>query len=117
MEKKFIVPVSSMLIGLAVWIIFLVVVGSNKPALWAELLFGVLVGGIILFSAFSCRKAGGAPVANLFRAILLFVMAVITYWLIGIGMAVVLIVASISTGTLVLKAKKSETGAGSEPNS
>ena len=51
MEKKFILPASTMLGGIAVWLILFFAVNWELAELWQELLLGILVGGLIVFSA------------------------------------------------------------------
>ena len=103
MEKKFIVPASTMLGGILVWVIFLISNGSENSNIWSQLLIGLATGGLILFSGIRCHKVGGPRGGNVFRAVLLLVLAVLSYFLFGFGLAGVLFLASILTGLLVFK--------------
>jgi uncharacterized membrane protein len=106
MEKKYILPASTLFAGIIIWIIFLIVYPNENNAQMREVLIGIVTGGIIFFSAFTCRRAGGPKGGNIFRASLMFVMAVISYWLIGITAAIILLAAS--AAIILLLAGKSE---------
>ncbi len=103
MEKKYIVPASTLIAGILIWVIFLIVYSKDEVTLLSEVLLGVISGGLLLFSAFRCRKVGGPKGGNIFRASLLLIMAILTYRLIGINAAVLLLAASIAVLFLVLK--------------
>ena len=103
MEKKFILPASTLITGIIVWVIFLIVYTSDNIMQMTEVIIGIITGGIILFSAFTCRRAGGPRSANIFRASVLFVMAVLSFWLIGIIAAILILVASIGIVFIILR--------------
>ncbi len=101
MERKYIIPASTMISGLFLWIIFLVFYNSDEVMPRTEILIGLISGGLILFSAFRCRAVGGPPEGNIFRASLLFVMTVLSFWLIGSTSALILLAGSAATLLLV----------------
>ena len=94
MEKKYILPASTLFTGIIVWVIFLIVYSGDNIMQITEVLIGLVTGVIIFFSAFTCRRAGGPKSANIFRASLLFVMAVLSFWLIGMIAAILILAAS-----------------------
>jgi len=101
MEKKFIVPATTMLAGIIVWVMLLLVNSPGGNAPWMELLLGITAGGFIYFSAVRCKKAGGPRGGNIFRTILLLAFAVLSYLFIGTASAVVLLIAGIVTSLLI----------------
>lgn len=103
MEKKYIIPASTLIAGILIWGIFLMVYSKDEVTLLSEVLLGLISGGLLLFSAYRCRKVGGPKGGNIFRASLLLIMAVLTYWLIGTNAAVLILAASIAVLFLVLK--------------
>ena len=103
MEKKIIVPASTMLAGIIIWIIFLLINGTEGSALWMELTIGIVSGGFIFFSGFRCHKVGGPRSGNIFRSVLLLVLAVLSYLLIGVTTSLVLLIAGIVTSLLIFK--------------
>lgn len=103
MEKKYIVPASTMLAGILVWVIFLIVYPQEQITSIAEASIAIICGGLIIFSAVRCRRVGGPKAGNFFRTGLLIVMAVITYWLIGMKAAIILLAASLVVLMLALK--------------
>jgi len=103
MEKKYIIPASTMISGLILWIIFLIVYSKDDAALQTEILIGLISGGLILFSAFRCRAVGGPREGNIFRASLLFIMTVLSFWLIGSTSAIIFLAGSAATLLLVFK--------------
>jgi len=106
MEKKFILPASTFLGGIIVWLLFFFFVGTGKNILWIELLSGIVIGGLIIFSAFSCKRADGPKSGNLFRSGVLLVLAILTYWKIGIVSAIVLLLVCISVFLIALYTKQ-----------
>lgn len=103
MEKKFIVPASAMLAGLIIWIGFLLINGTSGSTFLLELIIAIVSGGLIFFSGYRCYKIGGPRAGNIFRSALLLVLAVLSYFLIGITSSVVLLAASIATSLLIFK--------------
>ena len=103
MEKKYILPASTLFAGIILWIIFLVVYSGDSILQMTEVLIGIVTGGIILFSAFTCRRAGGPKAANIFRTSLLFVMAVLSFWLIGMIAAILILAASLIILPMIIK--------------
>jgi hypothetical protein len=103
MEKKFIVPASTMLAGLIIWVGFLLISGTGGSALWLEFIIAIVSGGLIFFSGYRCYKIGGPRTGNIFRSALLLVLAVLSYFLIGITASFVMLAASIATSLLIFK--------------
>jgi len=106
MEKKFVVPGFSFLAGLAVWITFFVIYlsGNLLQGLWLTSGLCLIAGGIVLFSGLRCKKAGGPRMGSIIRACVLLVLALLTYWKVGVVEAGILLVAAILLVTLTLAA-------------
>jgi hypothetical protein len=103
MEKRFIVPAVTMLVGLIVWILFLlmnIMEWSVNLSLGIEIAIGLAVGGLVVFSGVRCLRVGGPRAGIYFRSGLLFLLAVLTYWKIGMEAAVVLLIAAIAAGSV-----------------
>ncbi len=102
MEKRFVIPAVSFIAGVLIWIAFYVLnlVGSwvQRLAPWLEVASCLLVGGLILFSAVRCYRAGGPRVGSIIRAAVLLLMAILTIWKVGNIAASVLLLAAILTG-------------------
>jgi len=106
MEKKYILPASTLVAGILIWVVFLIVY-KDKITSISEVSVGLITCGLLIFSALRCRKVGGPKAGNIFRASLLFIMAVLTYWLIeGMTSAIMLLAASVVV--LFLALNKSE---------
>ncbi len=103
MEKKYIIPASTLFAGIIVWVIFLILYTKDEMTFLSEVLLGLITGGLLVFSAFRCRRVGGPKGGNIFRASLLFLMAILTFWLVGITAAILLLAASIVILFVVLK--------------
>lgn len=96
MEKKFILPGTTMLVGIAIWIAFLIIAGTNgEPSARMQVMQGLIVGGLFIFSALRCHHVGGPRVGSLVRAIVLLVLAVASYLKIGLLTAALLLIAAI----------------------
>ena len=108
MEKRFIVPASTFLGGIAVWLVLFFIFKSQALDLWQELIFGVITGGLIIFSAFSCKRAGGPKAGNLFRAGILLVLGIFTYFYIGIVSAIIILASIITVLLVALNTKQPE---------
>ena len=83
-----------MLGGILVWVIFLISNGTEISNIWSELLIGLATGGLIFISGFSCVMVGGLSAGIIFRAALLLTLAVLSYFLFGIMLAVILLIAA-----------------------
>ena len=103
MEKKYIIPASTLIAGILIWVIFLLVKSKAEITFISEVSMGIITGGLLVFSAFRCRRVGGPKGGNIFRASLLFIMAGITFWLIGITAAILLLAGSLVILLLVLR--------------
>lgn len=106
MEKKFILPATTFLAGIIIWLYFFFFIGSDKPVAWIELTFGIVIGGLIVISAFTCRRAEGPKSGNIFRSGILLVMGVLTFWKLGISAAIILLAASVITLLIALNTRQ-----------
>jgi hypothetical protein len=105
MKNKFFIPASTMLASLLVWVAFLILHGQS---LWLGLGLCLASGGLMVFSAFSCRHVRGPRIGNFIRTGLLVIMTAITCWRAGIVETVVLALAAIVTGVLSLMGTKQQ---------
>lgn len=108
MEKRYVVPAVTFLAGLLIWIIFFVftiLYWKSQMPLWASLIIGMLPGGLILFSGARCRQVGGPKIGTSVRAGVLFVLAIFTWWKIGMIAAGILFASAVVTGLLALDSK------------
>ena len=106
MERKFIIPATTFLAGIIIWLYFFFFVASDQPVVWIELTFGIVIGGLIVISAFACRRAEGPKFGNIFRSGILLVMGVLTFWKIGISAAIILLAAAVFTLLIALNTKQ-----------
>ena len=106
MERKFIVPATTFLAGIIVWLYFFFFVVLDQSVVWIELIFGIVIVGLIVISALACRRAGGPKSGNIFRSGILLVMGVLTFWKIGISAAIILVAAAVFTLLIALNTKQ-----------
>lgn len=106
MERKFILPATTFLAGIIIWLYFFFFGGTDQPVVWVDLTFGILIGGLIVISAFACRRAEGPKSGNIFRSGILLIMALLTFWKIGISAAIILFSASVITLLIALNTKQ-----------
>ena len=106
MERKFIVPATTFLAGIIIWLYFFFFVELDQSIVWIELTFGIVIGGLIVISAFACRRASGPKSGNIFRSGILMVMGVLTFWKIGISVAIILLAAAVFTLLIALNTKQ-----------
>ena len=111
MEKKFILPAATFLAGIIIWLYFFFFTESDKSVVWIELIFGIIIGGLIVISAFACRRAEGPKSGNIFRSGILLIMSLLTFWKIGISAAIILLTASVITLLIALNTKKLKSSA------
>jgi hypothetical protein len=71
MEKKFILPAFTMIGGIIVWLVLLLIHGSENFSFLMELLLSLAAGFLIWFSAVRCRMADGPREGNIIRTIIL----------------------------------------------
>ena len=106
MERKFVFPAVTMLVGLASWIVLFVLFGfeTGEAASSPLMVIGLAVAaaGLIFISGFSCRQVGGPRAGLFFRSGILLLMAILTWWKIGILTAGLLLAASLAMGVLAL---------------
>ena len=112
MEKRFIVPASTFLGGIIVWLILFFLFLSENLAVWQELLIGIITGGLIVVSAYRCKRAKGPKTGNLFRAGILLILTIFTFWKIGIIAAIVLVASAAFTLIIALGTNRQKAGAG-----
>jgi hypothetical protein len=105
MKNKFFLPASTMLISILVWIVFLIL-HPDKLSLWLGLALCLAAGGLMVFSALSCRHVRGPRIGNFIRTGLLVIMTAITGWRGGFTETVVLALAAIVTSVLALMGTK-----------
>ncbi|HSG27370.1 MAG TPA: hypothetical protein VLA34_02730 [Candidatus Krumholzibacterium sp.] len=103
MEKKFIVPAVTFLIALAGWIAFIImyvkgawIVGMSP---WSEIVLCLVFSGLMVFSGTRCRQVGGPRYGVIIRASVLAVMAIFTFWKVGIIAGIALLAGAIIAGT------------------
>jgi hypothetical protein len=106
MERKFILPASTFLAGIIIWLYFFFFAGADQFVVWMELIFGFVIGGLIVISAFTCRRAEGPKSGNIFRSGILLIMALLTFWKIGISAAIILLAAAVITLLIALNTKQ-----------
>lgn len=96
MEKKFLVPAASFITAVLLWTALFVVYLSGsltqEPELWLKAAISAVVGGLILFSGIRCYRAGGPKMGSIVRAMVLLVLALLTFWKSGPLEAAVLLV-------------------------
>ncbi len=104
MEKEYVVPATTFLSGLAIWLLLLILheTGVLMNTMGMQLATGLLTGGLLVFSGYRCRKALGPRVGNVIRAGVLIVMALISFWRIGDLAAGLLLASSIPTAIFAL---------------
>jgi hypothetical protein len=105
MKNKFFLPASTMLASLIVWVVFLIL-HPDKQSLWLGAGLCLASGGLMVFSAFSCRHMRGPRIGNFIRTGLLVIMAAITCWRAGIVETALLALAAIVTSVLALMGTK-----------
>ncbi len=102
MERRFVVPAVSFLAPVLIWVAFFVLVLTGNwvqgRAQWPGVAISLVVGGLVLFSAMRCQQAGGPRVGSIARAVALLLMALLSFWKVGIIEACVLLVAALVTG-------------------
>jgi hypothetical protein len=104
MKNKFFLPASSMLASLLVWIIFLIF--HKGQSQWFGTGLCLAAGGLMVFSAFSCRHVRGPRIGNFIRTGLLVIMTAVTGWRGGIVETVVLAMAAVAVGVVALMGTK-----------
>jgi hypothetical protein len=108
MDRKFIIPISSMLLGLGVWLTYFVARKfSSAVRDWpprAELAVALVTGALIVFSGFTCLMARGPAVGQVVRAGLLLILAGLTYWKVGAQAAAVLLFGALVLAVLAVVA-------------
>ncbi|HSD63400.1 MAG TPA: hypothetical protein VLB50_06360 [Ignavibacteriaceae bacterium] len=106
MERKYIVPAITLIAGVLIWVFFLLFYSRDEITPASEVSLGIITGGLLVFSAYRCRRVGGPKGGNIFRASLLFIVAVLSFWMIGITSAILMLGAA--AVILFLALKKSE---------
>jgi hypothetical protein len=110
MDKKYFVPVATMLAGVLVGVVFVILRETsglvNDKSLWTGAGFCLATGGFMVFSGLRCRQVGGPRVGNIVRTVLLIITAGITCLRAGIFGAGILAAAAIVTGVFFLTGSK-----------
>ena len=100
MDEKFKVPATTFLAGFFLWLIFIILGGIfdivNGLSVWVDFIVSLIAGGFIVYSAFSCRAKGGPRVGSIVRLSVLIVMSGVSYWLLGLWPATMLLIAALS---------------------
>jgi len=111
MEKKFIVPAVFFLGPVFIWIAAVVGYGSWF-ALSAPFSLGLffLLGALILFSGIRCLRAGGPRMGNVIRSSVLLVLAVITWWRVGVLSGSAMLLSAVVLGCVAVLGKYSAQG-------
>ena len=95
-----------MIVGILVWVAFLVLCETGKIIIeqskYLGAGFGLVVAGLLVYSGFSCRQEGGPRLGNIVRTIMLIIMAAITYWRIDVIPAALLAAGAIFTTIFAL---------------
>ena len=106
MEKRFVVPAVSFIAAVLIWVAFFVlsVMSSwvQELAPWQKVALCLVVSGLILFSGVRCHQVGGPRVGGIVRSVVLLLMALFTFWKVGIVAACVLLAAAIILGSRTL---------------
>ncbi|MBU8920409.1 MAG: hypothetical protein KOO63_00985 [Bacteroidales bacterium] len=101
MKSKFFIPAATVIVGVLVWVAFLLLCEKGKIAIeqlkYLGVGFSLVVAGLMVYSGFSCRQVGGPRYGNIIRTAMLIIMAAITYWRIDIIPAVLLAAGTIFT--------------------
>jgi len=101
LKPKLIVPAVSFLSGLILWIGFLLWGNPETPELqWLGSIFCLLIAGVFYFSAVQCRIATGGRKGNIVRAILLLLMAIVTYFQSALYGSIILGIAALVIGMM-----------------
>lgn len=110
MKNKFFIPASTMLASLLIWAVFLILhekgVKLYGQSLWLDAGLCLVVAGLMVLSAFSCRHVRGPRIGNFIRTGLLVILAAITCWRAGIAETILLAIAAIVVGVMALMGTK-----------
>jgi hypothetical protein len=84
MDKKYVFPVTTMLIGLGLWIVLVVLrlVGFGPAMGWLASAMCIASGSLILISGVACVSAGGPIVGVLVRLAVLLGLAAYAHWVV-----------------------------------
>jgi hypothetical protein len=104
MEKRFVIPAVTFIAAVLIWIALAILHGMNilpsEYAPWPEALFCLVTAVLMFISSARCRQIGGPRGGIIFRSLMLLLLAVYTFWKIGVIAACVLLVAAIASGAL-----------------
>lgn len=88
MKNRFFVPAVTFITALISWVIFFVAhlmdASVQEWAPWVTIFLSLGVGSLMLLSAVSCHKAGGPRVGGFVRSSMLLIMALLTFWKVGV---------------------------------
>jgi hypothetical protein len=110
MDKKFYLPIATMLAGILVWVVFLILheTGLDMHEHTLRMAAGLCLAaaGLIVFSGIRCRQVDGPRVGNVVRTGLLIIFAAITWWRAGIVIAGLPALGAVVTGILAIMGKR-----------
>lgn len=104
MEKKFVAPASTFLVGIGLWVA-LIILRLTKAGLvtrwpWLGTAACIAAGILVLVAGFLCLLAGGPPVGQLVRLVVLIGLGVYSYF--EVGRTAWTVVAIAAAGAVVL---------------
>ena len=87
MDKNFVIPATTFLSGFFLWLVFIILHALfdavQDYAVGLDIIVCFLTGGLIVYSGISCKLKGGPRIGAIVRTIVLFVLAMITFWRMG----------------------------------
>ena len=93
MDKRYVIPATTMIIGLFLWIVLVVLrlIGFGPVLDWPWLASAMCIasGVVILVSGIICARAGGPIVGAVVRLAVLLGLAAYAHWVIGRTPAVI----------------------------
>jgi hypothetical protein len=102
MEKRFIPPATTFLVGAVAWLAFIVTGWTHALPSPLPLAVSALVAVTIFYSGLLCRRARGPRYGGPVRGLFLIVMAVLTFYRIDPAAGLVLGFGALATTLLVL---------------
>ena len=93
MDRKYVIPVTTMLIGLGLWIVLVILrlAGFSPVQDWSWLAPAMCIasGALILISGIVCMKARGPFAGLVVRLAVLLGLAAYAHWVVGQTVAVI----------------------------
>ncbi len=107
MSNRFLLPAATMLVGIIIWVVFIVLHGANgwvhELSPWSDLAASLLAGGLIVYSGIRCRQVGGPRVGQIIRTCILLFMAIYTLLKLTVSAGILLILAAAPTAFMALQ--------------